>query len=313
MHTHRSKPMETRKSGCRSRRRSSPSLPSGGPRHAAAREERAWRTGGGVESRVESRSPGSSHAASSPARGRRVFFGSRFSLAAVDGRVAETRVLSVRVFGKWRIQVDGRESNGDFRKFWLTVEITPPQCPSFSFVPLIPKQVLRIKLPSSCNGLPEWFELLIKKTTQISKPNLCSPGFWWFTNGKTGKIFLDCYIVPVLACVDLQARQSAFRCKDGGGSLSKKKDGGGQHHYGWVPIRSPLRDSETVRWSFPLAMLSLRMIVTFHPHGRRTADLHRGRLLGPSKLFHSKICSKIFFAKYCSLVSFTNFSAKSIP
>jgi hypothetical protein len=33
------------------------------------------------------------------------------------------------------------------------------------------------------------------------------------------------------------------------------------------------------------AMLSLRTTVTFLPHGRRTPDLHRGRLLGPFSFF----------------------------
>jgi hypothetical protein len=32
---------------------------------------------------------------------------------------------------------------GDFGKFWLIMEIPPPQCPSFPFIPLIPKQALR--------------------------------------------------------------------------------------------------------------------------------------------------------------------------
>jgi hypothetical protein len=31
---------------------------------------------------------------------------------------------------------------GDFEKFWLIMEIPPPQCPSFPFIPLIPKQAL---------------------------------------------------------------------------------------------------------------------------------------------------------------------------
>jgi hypothetical protein len=31
---------------------------------------------------------------------------------------------------------------GDFGKFRLIVEIPPPQCPSFPFIPLIPKQAL---------------------------------------------------------------------------------------------------------------------------------------------------------------------------
>jgi hypothetical protein len=33
---------------------------------------------------------------------------------------------------------------GDFGKFWLIVEIPPPQCLSFPFIPLIPKQALSI-------------------------------------------------------------------------------------------------------------------------------------------------------------------------
>jgi hypothetical protein len=32
---------------------------------------------------------------------------------------------------------------GDFRKFWLIIEIPPPQYPSFPFIPLIPKQALK--------------------------------------------------------------------------------------------------------------------------------------------------------------------------
>jgi hypothetical protein len=31
----------------------------------------------------------------------------------------------------------------DFGKFWVIMEIPPPQCPSFPFIPLIPKQALR--------------------------------------------------------------------------------------------------------------------------------------------------------------------------
>jgi hypothetical protein len=36
---------------------------------------------------------------------------------------------------------------GDFEKFWLIMEIPPPQSPSFPFIPLIPKQALN-ELPS---------------------------------------------------------------------------------------------------------------------------------------------------------------------
>jgi hypothetical protein len=39
---------------------------------------------------------------------------------------------------------------GDFGKFWVIMEIPPPQCPSFPFIPLIPKQApKRNSSPSS--------------------------------------------------------------------------------------------------------------------------------------------------------------------
>jgi hypothetical protein len=36
---------------------------------------------------------------------------------------------------------------GDFGKFWLIMEIPPPQYPSFPFISLIPKQALSVRAP----------------------------------------------------------------------------------------------------------------------------------------------------------------------
>jgi hypothetical protein len=41
---------------------------------------------------------------------------------------------------------------GDFGKFWLIMEIPPPQYPSFPFIPLIPKQALMGHFPSHSWG-----------------------------------------------------------------------------------------------------------------------------------------------------------------
>jgi hypothetical protein len=43
---------------------------------------------------------------------------------------------------------------GDFEKFWLIVEIPPPQCLSFPFIPLISKQGLREKISSRLRTPP---------------------------------------------------------------------------------------------------------------------------------------------------------------
>jgi hypothetical protein len=43
------------------------------------------------------------------------------------------------------------EVEGDFGKFSLIMEIPPPQCPSFPFIPLIPEQALKKMIcPSIC-------------------------------------------------------------------------------------------------------------------------------------------------------------------
>jgi hypothetical protein len=44
---------------------------------------------------------------------------------------------------------------GDFGKFWLIIEITPPQYPSFPFIALIPKQALKEVIKYEECG---WFE-----------------------------------------------------------------------------------------------------------------------------------------------------------
>jgi hypothetical protein len=44
----------------------------------------------------------------------------------------------------WEMQESSgwKRIEGDFEKFWLIMEIPPPQYPSFPFIPLIPKQAL---------------------------------------------------------------------------------------------------------------------------------------------------------------------------
>jgi hypothetical protein len=43
----------------------------------------------------------------------------------------------------WKGRIHGwKRIERDFGKFWLIVEIPPPQCPLFLFIPLIPKQAL---------------------------------------------------------------------------------------------------------------------------------------------------------------------------
>jgi hypothetical protein len=62
-----------------------------------------------------------------------------------------------------------------FWKFWLIVEIPPPQCPSFPFIPLIPKQALRWRYAPNITAsnslqLPEsQISCLYLKNTKHSK------------------------------------------------------------------------------------------------------------------------------------------------
>jgi hypothetical protein len=71
---------------------------------------------------------------------------------------------------------------GDFEKFWLIMEIPPPQYPSFPFVPLIPKQALKVvetsyRTPYCRLVLPSWCAMQVPPPTLDgwSTGYICAP------------------------------------------------------------------------------------------------------------------------------------------